>query len=233
MIFILKIIVFLFLLGLVITIFEKITGINITGDSENEEKIGEEKEEKVLSPLEKELEEIKPGVYGHAKKIVNYIIKFYKPPYIDMGDSWSSASIETIISKYIDNQLLFSEKYEGHVIDLAGNVETIGKEGANVYLSIGDSSYYHRSGTSGESVRQLIKCYISKSDLESDDSKNLVLNMRPGAEVVLVGVLVKGRLRNEFELRETTLIEANGVVPDGIMNIAVNSIYRKYEAEKK
>lgn len=230
MLFILKIIFFLFLLGLVITIFEKVTGINITGDSES----GVERpEEKVLSPLEKELEEIKPGVFGRTKKIINYIIQFYKQPYVNMGDSWSSASIETIISKYIDNQLLFSEKYEEHVIDLAGNVETIGKDGENVYLSIGDSSYYHRSGTSGEGVKQLIKCYISRPDFEDDDYKNLVLNMRPGAEVVLVGVLVKGRMyRNTFELRGTTLIEVNGVVPNRIMSIVVNSIYRKYEAEK-
>lgn len=186
----------------------------------------------MLSPLEKELEEINPGVYGRAKKIVNYIIRFYKPPYIDMGDSWSSASIETIVSKYIDNQLLFSEKYEEHVIDLAGNVETIGKDGEDVYLSIGNGEYYYRSGSSGESVKQLIKCYISRPDLEDDDYKNVVLNMRPGAEVVVVGVLVKRRLESGFELRGTTLIEVNGVVPDRIMSIVVNSIYRKYEAKE-
>lgn len=45
MVFILKVIIFLFLLGLVITIFEKVTGINITGDSESEEKRGAEREE--------------------------------------------------------------------------------------------------------------------------------------------------------------------------------------------
>lgn len=146
-----------------------------------------------------------------------------------MGSSWSSASIETIVSKYIDNQLLFSEKYGEHVIDLAGNVETIGMDGGDVYLSIGNGEYYYRS--SGESVKQLIKCYISRSDMEDDDYKNLILNMRPGAEVVVVGVLLKNRY-SAFELRGTTLIEVNGVVPDRIMSIVVNSIYRKYGAKE-
>ena len=151
--------------------------------------------------------------------------------YVEMGGLWSSVSIDTIVSKYIDNQLLFSEKYEDHVIDLTGSVETIGKDGENVYISIGDGNYYHRSGTSGESVKKLIECYLDKSDMENDNYKNLVLNMRPGAEVTLVGVLKKERYGG-FKLYGTTLIEANGVVPDRIMNIAVNSIYEKYESDE-
>lgn len=227
--FILKVLVILFLLGLAITIFEKVTGINITGDSEKEET--PEKIEKVLSPLEKELEKVKPGAYGRAKEIAQYVVTFYKKPYVEMGGLWSSVSIDTIVSKYIENQLLFSEKYEDHVIDLTGSVETIGKDGENVYISIGDGNYYHRSGTSGESVKKLIECYLAKSDMENDNYKNLVLNMRPGAEVTLVGVLKKERYGG-FKMYGTTLIEANGVVPDGIMNIAVNSIYEKYETDE-
>lgn len=227
--FILKAFVILFLLGLAITIFEKVTGINITGDSEKEET--PEKIEKELSPLEKELEKVKPGAYGRAKEIARYVVTLYEKPYVEMGGLCSSVSIDTIVSKYIDNQLLFSEKYENHVIDLVGSVETIGKIDENVYISIGNGKYYNRSGTSGESVKQLIECYLDKNDMENDNYKNLVLNMRPGAEVTLVGVLKKPR-HNNFKLYGTTLIEADGVVPDSIMNIAVNSIYEKYETDE-
>lgn len=226
--FILKVIIILWLLGLAITFFEKVTGINITDDPEEKEEI---EEEKVLSPLEKELEEIRTNTYKRAKTIVKYIVPFYKQPYVNLGDSWSSASIDTIVSKYIDNQLLFSEKYEEHVIDLAGTVETIGNDLWGVYLSIGNGHYYSRSGTSGESVKQLINCYIDENDMENDDYKNLLLNMRPGAEVVLVGVLCK-RSFLEFRLRGTTLIEVNGIVPDRTMNIAMNVIYKKYETKE-
>jgi hypothetical protein len=227
--FILKVIIFLFLLSLVISIFEKVTGINITGDSEEEEE--QEKMAKVLSPLEKELEKIKQGSYGRAKELVKYVITLYKEPYVEMGDSWSSVSIDTIVSKYLDNQLLFAEKYEDHVIDLEGTVETIGKNGDDVYISIGNDKYYRISGRSGESVNQLIECYLDKSDMDNENYKNLVVNMRPGAKVTLVGVLHKPNHYGPFKLYGTTLIEVNGVVPDRIMNIAVNSIYKKYESE--
>lgn len=60
------------LLGVAITIFEKVTGINITGDSEKEEtKETTEKEERVYSPLERELKEIETRTYGRAKKFLN------------------------------------------------------------------------------------------------------------------------------------------------------------------
>ena len=111
--FIVKVFIFLFLLGLAITIFENVTGINITGDAENKEN---EKIEKKMTPLEKELEEIKSGTYGRAKEIAKYVIPLYEKPYVDMGGLFSGTSISTIVSKYIDNQLLFSEKYEDHVI---------------------------------------------------------------------------------------------------------------------
>ena len=127
--------------------------------------------------------------------------------------------------------MLFSEKYEDHVILLTGDVETIGKDGDRVYISIGNGSYYKRSGTSGESVKQLIECYLDKQDMEDDNYKNLVLNMRPGSEVTLVGVLSKEKYGG-FKLYGSTLIETAGVVPNRIMNIAVNSIYRKYESER-
>lgn len=224
---ILKIIIGFFVLGLIITIFEKITGINITGDEKEIEEIEEEKE---YSPLEKDLQEIKPGTYGRYKKIAKYVISFYKNPYVELGSAWSSASIETIVSKYLDNQLLFSEKYEDHVIDLTGKVETIGKEDENIYISIGNGGYYHRSGTSSDSVKQLIKCYLDKSDMEDDNYKDLVLNMRPGVEVTLVGVLKKERYGG-FELLGTTIIEVGGIVPDGIMDAVVDLIYEKYEVE--
>ena len=226
--FILKVIIFLFLLGLAITIFENVTGINITGDSEKEEE--QEKVEKVLSPLEKELEKIKQGSYGRAKEIVKYVVALYKKPYAEMGDLWSSVNISTIVSKYMDNQLLFAEKYEDHVIDLEGNVATIGKDGDDVYISIGNGKHYGLV-TSGGSVKQLIECYLDKNDMENENYKNLVVNMRPGAEVTLVGVLHKEKYGG-FTLYGTTLIEVNGVVPDRIMNIAVNSIYEKYETDE-
>lgn len=226
---ILKILIGLFVLGLAITIFEKVTGINITGDAENEE---ENEEEKVYSPLEIELKKIEPGAYGRAEEIAKYVIPLYKKPRAELGTFMSSTSIETIVSKYIDNQLFFSEKYEDHVIALTGKVETIGKDNnENVYISIGDGHYYYRSGTSGESVKQLIECYINNSDMEDDNFKDLVLNMRPGVEVTLVGVLSKERYGGGFNLYGTTLIEVGGIVPDRIMNIAVNSIYEKYKAE--
>ena len=127
--------------------------------------------------------------------------------------------------------MLFSEKYEEHVIILAGKVETIGKKGDNVYISIGDGEYYKRCGTSGESAQQLIECYLVKSDMEDDNYKDLVLNMRPGVEVTLVGVLSTSEYDSAFKLRTTRLIEVGGIVPDIIMNFAVNSIYNKYKAK--
>lgn len=223
--FILKVIVILILLGAVITIFEKVTGINLTGDWEEEQS---EKMERELTPLERELEKVKKASDERAKEIVQYVVLLYKKPYVEMGNPGSSVSIDTIVSKYLDNQLLFSEKYNDHVIDLKGNVETIGKNGDSVYISIGDGAYYQRCGTSGESVKQHIECYLDKDDMENDNYKNLVLNMRPGAEVTLVGTLYKEQYGG-FRLSASTLIEVNGVVPDMTMNIAVNSIYEKYE----
>lgn len=225
--FILKVFVFLFLLGLAITIFEKVTGINITGDADQG---AQEKEQKVLSPLEKELEKVEPGYYNRAKEIAKYVILSYTKPYVDMGSMWSSTTIETIVSKYIDNQLLFSEKYENYVIDLTEKVETIGKDGEKIYFQLGNGSYYSRSGTSGKSICQNIKCYLYKDDFEDDNYKNMVLNIRPGTEVTLVGVLGSYNYRN-FELFTTRLIEADGVVPDIMLNIAVNRIYEKYNTE--
>ena len=222
---ILKIIIVLIILGIVIEAFEKVTGINIT-DGSGEEKPKEP--EKVLSPLERELQEIKQDSYGHTKKIIGYIIELYDKPYVEMESAWSSVNIEKIVSKYIDNQLLFSEKYEGHVIDLSGTIETIGKEGKLVYVNIGDGSYYHRSGRSGDGVKQLVTCYLDENDMNNESYKNIVLNMRPGTIVTIVGVLYVGRFVG-FELHGSTLIEVDGTVPENVMSIAVNAIYDKYD----
>ncbi len=184
-----------------------------------------------LSPLEEALEKIKPGAYGRAKKLAMYVVPLYTKPYADFGGYSHCASINSIVSKYIDNQLLFSEEYENHVIDLSGTVETIGKEDETVYISIGDGSYYYRSGRSGEGVKQLIECQIYKKDMEDINYKNLILNMRPGAEVTLVGVLLKEKYGG-FKLSSARLIESNGVAPDFIMGIAKSSIYKKYEELK-
>lgn len=226
------------LLGIAITIFEKVTGINITGNSEKEEtnettkkeENEASKEEKVYSPLECELKEIETHTYGRAKKISEYVIPLYKEPYAEIGGFMSSTTIETIVSKYLDNQLLFSEKYNDHVIVLTGRAETIGKEGEDIYISIGNGKSYHRSGTTSESAEQLIMCYLDKSDMEDESFKNFVMSMRPGEEVTLVGILKEPSSRwAPFKLYSTTLIEADGVVPNRIMNIAVNSIYKKYQ----
>ena len=221
-----------------ITIFEKITGIDVTDFTDDTTEAEEVKCVEIKSsPLEVELQGIKPGAYGRCKKIAKYMISFYNKPYADLGglSIMSSASIKTIVSKYLDNELLFSEQYEDHVIDLTGKVETIGKEGENVYISIGDGELYYRNGTSSKGVKQLIKCYLDKSDMEDDNYKELVLNMRPGMEVTLVGVLRKERYNGYamggFELYGTTLIEVEGIVPDGIMDIIVDMICQKYETE--
>lgn len=151
-----------------------------------------------------------------------------------MNDLWYSTSIDAIVSKYLDNQLLFSEKYDDHVIVLTGRAETIGKDDENIYISIGDGKSYYRCGTASESAEQRIKCYLCKSDMEDANYKDLVLSMRPGVEVTLVGVLKEPRSRfAAFSLYGTTIIEAGGVVPDRIMDIAVNSIYEKYETQDK
>lgn len=186
----------------------------------------------VLSPLEKALEEIKSGAFGRAKKIAMYVVSLYSKPYVEMGGDWSCTSIETIVSKYLNNQLLFSEEYENHVIALEGTVETIGKIDGTVYLSIGDGEYCHISGTSGENVKRLIECYLDKKDMEDIEFKNIIMNMKPGAEVTLVGVLKKGKY-GSFKLHGTTLIEVDDVVPDRIMRMAKHAIYKEYESENK
>ncbi len=215
-----EIIVILIVIGIGINIFQKVTGVNLTGDKEEPEK---PEPEKVLSPLEEELEEIKAGSSGKTKKIAQYVALLYNQPYVDMG-GYTSVTIDTIVSRYLDNQLLFSEEYENHVIDLIGYVGTIGKDGENVYLSIGDGHYYDKTG---ESVRQLIKCYLDNNDMEDENYKKTILNMRPSARVILVGILKKEKY-GDFVLYETTVIEVDWVVPDMVMNIAENIIYKKY-----
>ena len=187
-----------------------------------------ENQEPVISPLEVALSEIKPGAFGRAKNIAMYLVSLYDAPYVELGSNMSCASIKKIVTKYIDNQLLFSEEYENHVIDLSGIAETIGKEDNTVYISIGDGRYYHREGTSGDSVKQLIKCYIDAEDMEDDNYKKLILNMRPGTPVTLVGVLGKDKYSG-FILQESTLIEVDDIVPDCIMEVAEGIIHEIYD----
>ncbi len=228
---ILKIVVGFLLLCVAISVFEKVTGINITGDAEGEMKKEEQKEPKEYSPMEIELNNLKPGVYGRAEAVAKYIVPLYKKPLAQFG-VFMSTDIDTIVSKYLDNQLLFSEKYENHVIVLNGKIETIGKKDNEVYLAIGNGEYYKRSGTAGESVKKLIECYLNKPDMEDDKYKDLILKMRPGSEVTVVGVLKKAKYSNSFELEATIVLETEGVVPGRIMYIAQNEINKKYNTEK-
>lgn len=228
-----EIIVILIVLGIGINIFQKVTGVNLTGDKEKEES---EEPEKVLSPIEEELQELKNPLTG-VKKIATYVDllydypELYDYPDIDMCNLYTSVTIDTIVSKYLNNQLLFSEKYENHVTDLTGTVGTIGKDEEKIYLSIGDGHFYQVEGESGgESVRELIKCYLDKEDMEDDSYKSLILNMRPGAMVTLVGVLKKARYGSGFELHRAKLIKVNQTVPDRIMNIVENMVYERYKA---
>lgn len=229
--FIIKVLIFCCLCRLVIIIFERVTGIKITDDTENERN---KKEKKVLSPLEQELEKIKPHAPQHAEEIAKYIIPLYKKDYVRIGNSFFT-SIDTIVSKYLGNQLLFSEKYEGRIIALAGSVGTIGKNGERVFITIGDNHYCGMVSTGrpgGECVSQLIECYIDETDMEDKNYRDLVLNMKSGANVTVIGVLGKERY-GEFSLYGTTIIEVNNVIPSKIMNIATNSICEKYNTENK
>lgn len=199
---------------------------NLTKREEKREEIVEE-----LSPLEQELETIKPGAYKRARRLAQYLASCYQVEYVDMGKADSSASLDTMVSEYLKNQLYFSENYINHVIDLSGVVETIKMEGEYVAICLGDGNYYRGSGTAGDAVRQRIRCYIKvdSPDMKNQNYKDLILNMRPGAKVTLVGVLDKQEFK-DFELYGTTLIEANEVVPDIVMNIAANIISKKYES---
>ena len=89
---IVKIIIGFFILGAIITLFEKVTGIDITGDAENKANEAN-KEEKKYSPLEIELKEIEPGAYGRAIKIAKYVITLYKKTYVELGTYTSTTSI--------------------------------------------------------------------------------------------------------------------------------------------
>lgn len=64
--------------------------------------------------------------------------------------------------------------------------------------------------------------------MEDTNYKNLVMRLRPGVEVVLVGVLKVASYGKGFELLEAILISAGGIVPEVVMNIAENSIRMKY-----
>ena len=69
---------------------------------------------------------------------------------------------------------------------------------------------------------------MEETFIDDQNYKNIILNMRPHSEVILVGVLgilsIIGSA--EFGLYNTTLIQANGIIPDNIMNMAVNAIHR-------
>lgn len=211
--FIIKVFLILFFIWLVITIFEKITGINITNDDEEVES-GEKN-----SSFNAGLGDI---------EIAQYVVTLYQKPYAELKQYFPYANIDTIVNKYLQNQLFFSEEYENHVIILKDNVASIGKDDNGIYISIGNGDICSIRDSGGEYAQKIIKCYMEETFIEDQNYKNIILNMRPHSEVILVGVL--GILSNigsaEFGLYNTTLIKANGIIPDNIMNMAVNAIHR-------
>ena len=237
---IIKIIIILYILGLIIAIFEKVTGINLTGDEETKEKTKSEIEPpQIYSPLEKELKEIEPGAYERIKKITEYIVTLYNKPCVEMENWKSSIDVRTILSKYLDNQLSFSEKYNGHVIVLAGRVKTVGKDEKSTYICIVDNSEDYAN----VSINRVITCHLDHSVMEDENCKNIILNIRPGIKVILTGVLKEPRdvgfLKGAgevncygFSLRLSMLIEADGVVPQLVMDLAEDLIREKYQVEE-
>lgn len=220
---IIKVIIIIFILGVIAKVFEKITGINLSGDDEKKT------EEKKLSPLEQELKDISPGELGRDEAIAQYLIPLYNIPHVENYSFKASFGIYDLVTKYNVNQLLFAEEFENHVLIITGKAETIGLSGDKTYISMGNGRYYVNSQTTGgESVKQHIDCYINKSYMEDTNYKNLVMRLRPGVEVVLVGVLKVASYGKGFELLEAILISAGGIVPEVVMNIAENSIRMKY-----
>lgn len=215
------------ILGCVITIFEKVTGLNITGEAKatSTEFIAEDEE---LSPMEIEIERIRSKSYDRARVIADYIIpELYEQPQVDISTTYMS--IDEILRNYLKNQLLFSEKYEKHVIILRQKIRTIGKKGNQVYISVGDGSWYGLNNQSTEQAKNEIKCYLLKSLIDDDDDyKKEVLALQPGQTVTLVGILLTAPTSG-FELHSTILVEADGTVPSPIYNWAISQIYEKYD----
>lgn len=77
-----------FFIGLVITIFEKITGINITNDDEEVES-----GEKNFS--------FNAGL-GDIE-IAQYVVTLYQKPYAELKQYFPYANIDTIVNKYLQN----------------------------------------------------------------------------------------------------------------------------------